>query len=134
MICDYLDSLGESDALPVMAKAGRFDILRLQALADGMLDAAILCRYEQALRPGQIRWQSWIDGQKQKIFRSLDVLEQEMKTWPDAFNIGQIGVVCVLGYLDFRFSDWDWRAAHPGLSQWYDTMLPRPSVALTVPG
>jgi len=107
---------------------------RRQSLTDGILDAAVLCRYETAVRPEALRWKEWIEGQKRKIFGGLAVLEAETAAWGDEFAIGQVGAACVLGYLDFRFADWDWRGGHPQLKGWFERVSARPSVSATRPG
>ena len=48
--------------------------------------------------------------------------------------IGEITVACALGYRDFRFSDNDWRTGRPALTQWFEQMMQRDSLASTVPG
>lgn len=133
VICEYLDTLHRGRKAFPESGLDRFRTLRQQALCDGMLDAAILCRYELALRPIELRWDQWIEGQKAKIFGGLAVLEAEADSWPDEFEMVQIGAVCVLGYLDFRFPDWDWRLAHPQLDAWYRSASVRPSVLETAP-
>lgn len=133
VICEYLDTLHAKRKLFPARGSQRFTALRRQALADGILEAAVLCRYEAALRPEALRWKDWIEGQKRKIFGGLGALEAEVESWDDEFNIGQIGAACVLGYLDFRFSEWNWRSGHPRLTAWFDRTAQRPSVAATVP-
>ena len=61
------------------------------------------------------------------------LLEAEVDSWSGDFDIGQIGAACVLGYLDFRFGDWEWRSRHPRLTAWYKDVSSRPSVAATAP-
>jgi glutathione S-transferase len=133
VICEYLDTLHQKRKFFPETGPQRFAAMRRQALTDGILDAAVLCRYETAVRPEALRWKDWIEGQKRKVFGGLDVLEAEADSWGDEFGIGQIGVACVLGYLDFRFADWDWRAGHPKLSAWFERASRRPSVAATMP-
>ncbi len=133
VICEYLDTLHGGRKIFPAAGPQRFSALRRQALTDGILDAAVLCRYETAVRPEALRWKEWIEGQKRKVFGGLSVLEAEASTWSSDFDIGHIGAACVLGYLDFRFADWDWRARHPRLAAWYQTAARRPSVSETVP-
>lgn len=133
VICEYLDTLHKKRKFFPETGPQRFTTMRRQALTDGMLDAAVLCRYETAIRPEALRWKDWIEGQKRKIFGGLHALEAEAATWADEFNIGQVGAACVLGYLDFRFADWDWRTRHPRLKGWFETVSRRPSVAATVP-
>jgi glutathione S-transferase len=133
VICEYLDTLHSGKKLFPAAGPQRFAALRRQALTDGILEAAVLCRYEVAVRPEPLRWKDWIEGQKRKIFGGLEVLEAEVDTWPGDFDIGQIGLACVLGYLDFRFGDWEWRSQHPQLAKWYARAAKRPSVSETAP-
>lgn len=131
VICEYLNSL-HGDAKVIPADAARWDALRLQSLCDGILDAAVLCRYEAAVRPAQYRWNDWVQGQFTKIRNGLDALAAEAPAWGQRFGIGQIGAACVLGYLDFRFGDEKWRN-RVALATWYESVRQRPSVAATVP-
>jgi glutathione S-transferase len=132
VICEYLDSKGGGTLYPPSGKA-RWEALRLHALADGVLDAAVLRRYEGAVRPQPLQWGEWVDGQRTKIEGGLDAMEQECARWGDAFAIGQITAACVLGYLDFRFGAEPWRPDHPALTRWYERIASRPSVASTQP-
>lgn len=131
VICEYLDTLHSGTPL-VPTDDSRWNALRLQSLCDGILDAAVLCRYEMAVRPEQYRWNDWIKGQFIKIRNGLDVLAGEVPAWGAQFGIGQIGAACVLGYLDFRFADEKWRE-RPVLAQWYESVRQRPSMVATAP-
>ena len=131
VICEYLDTLHSGTHL-VPADATRWDALRLQSLCDGILDAAVLCRYEMAVRPEQYCWNDWVQGQFTKIRNGLDALAAEAPSWGERFGIGQIGAACVLGYLDFRFADENWRQ-RASLTTWYDVVRQRPSVISTMP-
>ena len=110
----------------------RWDALRLQSLCDGILDAAVLCRYELAVRPEQFRWNDWVQGQFAKIRNGLNALSQEAPGWGSAFGIGQISTACVCAYLDFRFADENWRS-RAALAAWYESVKQRPSVTATIP-
>lgn len=133
VICEYLDGLHDcAKSLPVSG-ALRFAALRQQALADGICDAAVLCRYEQAIRPESLRWASWIDGQMGKICGSLDALEAQVGSWTEDFDLGQMATVAALGYLDFRFGSLAWRPEHPRLAEWSKLVAMRSSVAATNP-
>lgn len=132
VICEYLDSL-HNGAHVIPPDATRWDALRLQSLCDGILDAAVLCRYETFVRPEPYRWSDWIKGQFTKINNGLDALAAEAPSWNDRFGIGQIGAVCVCGYLDFRFADENWRVARPRLAQWYEGIKSRASIVATMP-
>ena len=111
VICEYLDSLhGGRKWFPVGRP--RWTALRQMALADGMLDAALLRRYE-GLRPEDERSGDWDKAQKLKIDQALNALEGEVKGFPDAagaeLTIGHVAIGCALGYLDFRFAPENWR-------------------------
>lgn len=133
VICEYLDTLHAGRKFFPASGPERFTALRRQALTDGILEAAVLCRYEMAVRPESLRWKDWLEGQKHKIRSGLDALEAEVGSWGDHFEIGQIGAACVCGYLDFRFADLNWRAGRPKLTAWFARAAQRPSVRETAP-
>ena len=129
VICEFLDSVG--DVIPLFPDHGlRMRALRFQALADGLCDAAVLCRGEMG-RPAEASRGSVIGVQKVKILRSLDMLEADVPA--KHLDIGSIAVACALGYLDLRFADEPWRDARPALTEWYTAMLERPCIAKTLP-
>ncbi len=132
VVCEYLDSIGGGKLFPA-AGPERWEALRLQSLCDGILDAAVLTRYESAVRPEALRWSDWIAGQRRKIDGGLAALESSRGAWGERFGIGQIGAACVLGYLDFRFPDIGWRSAHAGLGRWFESVSARTSVQETRP-
>ena len=131
VICEYLDALAGGGRLIPTAAAARWTALRRQALADGLTDATVLVRYEQAVRPAALRWQDWIEGQFLKVRTALDALEQEDLEGP--FDIGAVSLACALGYLDFRFAEERWRETRPRLAAWYDAVSQRPSLLATRP-
>jgi glutathione S-transferase len=131
VICEYLDSLHHGARMFPSGPA-RWTALRRQALADGIMDAAVLTRYETFLRPQEVRWDAWIDGQKQKFLRALDALEFEGASL-GVVDIGTLAIACALGYLDFRFPDEDWRAGRPRLAAWLEQFAQRPAIANTAP-
>ena len=133
VICEYLDSLHGGNAMFPKAGAERWRELRLQALGDGILEAAVLMRYERAVRPQALQWGDWIAGQFGKVRLGLDALEQECAGWGERFAIGEITAACVLGYLDFRFPDEAWRKNHSALEKWYSQAARRPSMKATEP-
>ncbi|BCX17235.1 MAG: hypothetical protein KatS3mg117_0917 [Geminicoccaceae bacterium] len=134
VICEYLDGLHDGPRLFPAKGAARFEALRLQALADGMLDTAVGLRYETFLRPEPLRWTDWIAAQKAKIERALDRLEQECPRFGERIDIGTLAVACALGYLDFRFAEDRWRDGRPELAAWYARVAERPSLLATRPG
>ena len=99
----------------------RFAALTLQALADGLMDAALLQVYEKRLRPEDMQSASWLAHQAGKVERALGVAEASCSQHPVTerpVHVGQIALACALGYLDLRFPSFDWRTAHPGLAGW----------------
>ena len=131
VICEYLDSLAGGNRIFPATGAARWTALRRQALADGIMDAAVLTRYEVAARPQALRWQDWIDGQLLKVSTVLDALEQE--DLGGALDIGTISIACALGYLDLRFASESWRSTRPRLAAWAAEIGQRPSLAATTP-
>lgn len=131
VICEYLDTLAGGNRIFPAVGAARWTALRRQALADGIMDAAVLTRYEDAVRPKELRWQGWADGQLLKIRTALDALEHE--NLAGAFDIGAISIACALGYLDLRFASEGWRTTRPRLAAWAAAVGERPSLAHTVP-
>ena len=133
VICEYLDHMmGGSRAFPADSTT-RWEALRMQALGDGLLDAALLARYERFLRPVSARWNDWSDGQMMTIDGALAAMEDSARSFGDRIDIGTITVACAIGYLDFRFSDKSWRESHKALAKWFETMTARPSISGTVP-
>lgn len=128
VICHYL---GEGSALYPEGHA-LWRALRRQALADGLIDAALLIRYEEALRPAPLRWDSWVRGQMEKIGRALDVMEADL-AHTEGFDIGDIATGCATSYLDFRFPDLEWRCGRPRLRAHHETVTCRPSFKGTAP-
>lgn len=129
LICEYLDSIGTASKLYPLGNA-RWPALRLAALADGILTAAVL-RRGQSLMPAEEARAGLIARQQAAVTRTLDLLEAEGV--PDALNIGTVTLVCALGYLDFRFSAEDWRPRRPNLTAFYNVQMPNPIFAETVP-
>ena len=116
VIVDYLDALAGGGRL-IPAGWGRFEVLRQQALADGLMDAALLQTYEARWRPEERRDQTWLDHQRGKVERALRVAEGTLSTPARAFHIGHVALACALGYLDLRFEG-RWRQTHPKLVSW----------------
>jgi glutathione S-transferase len=133
VICEYLDSRYNGGRLFPSVPDERIPAMRWQALADGIMDAAVLCRYE-LLRPEGQRSAEWIERQQGKIRRGVDVLESEVAALDAApFSIAQLAIAAALGYLDLRFENLRWRESHPKLTSWYGRMRERRSIGLTDP-
>jgi glutathione S-transferase len=124
VILEYLDArAGGGKILPREGQA-RWDALKLHAIADGIMDAALLQVYEKRFRPEEHWVAKWTDYQAEKVTRALDVLEASPPALPATPNIGHIGLACALGYLDLRFEG-KWRANYPKLVAWLDNFAAR---------
>ena len=98
-----------------------------------MLDAAVLTRYEMALRPEEKRWEDWIEAQMKKVAGAVQQLEAEADSFTRSVNMASIATGCALGYLEFRFPDISWEEDHPRLATWFDEWDERPSMRETDP-
>ena len=113
--------------------AGDWEVQRMESLAEGLLDAALLVRFETALRPAGKQWQEWIDGQSAKIDSILDAMARDAASLTGV-DAAAIGTGCALGYLDFRFPDWGWRDSRPALAAWFETFKRPPLHAIHATG
>jgi glutathione S-transferase len=129
VICEYLDALAGGKFFPPAGQA-RWTALRRQALADGMVDAAIL-RLTESRRQENLRSADWDKKQKLKVTQGLDALEAD-HLGPQ-LDIGTLMVAILLDYLDFRFKAEDWRAGHPKLAAWHKVFAERASLKKTLP-
>ena len=127
VICEYLNDLGRGHLL---AKEGamRWEALTLQSLGDGILDAALLARYETAVRPEALRWGDWVQGKLDAIHTSLTYLDQHPEVFQRDVHLGLLTVGCALWYLDLRFADLAWRQKYPQLAQAVEPLLQRESM------
>ena len=133
VIVEYLDTLSPVGKLIPAPGRERAAVKTWEALADGVMDAAILARME-SIWPGRTdnqRSQAWIDRQLGKIDNALQAMSQGLGDKPFCsgvhMSLSDIAVGCALGYLDFRFPQIDWRAAHPNLHRLYDKLSQRQS-------
>ena len=133
VICEYLDTLHSGRKFFPVEGHARWQALRLQALSDGIMDAAVLCRYEAAVRPEQYQWSDWRKGQLGKISRGIAVLEHDAAKLEGELSIGNMTAACALDYLDFRLPEVNWRDSAPKLAQWFAKVSKRPSLVATAP-
>jgi len=132
VICEYLNALADGALIPPHGPA-RWRVLADQALADGMMDAAVLVRYETAVRPENLRWSDWVTGQFEKVTCGLAEFERRAPALVGRVDAGTIAFGCALGYLDFRFSSLEWRAKCPDAASWFDEFGKRESMLATGP-
>jgi glutathione S-transferase len=133
VICEYLASLaGDTQLFPADA-ARRWQALTQQALGDGLLDAALLARYERTARPDERQWTDWYDAQLVKVEAGLAAIEAQASALSLNPTIGEITLGCALGYLDFRFPELDWPARYPEAARWHGVFRTLPAMQSTLP-
>jgi glutathione S-transferase len=136
VIMEYLDSVTPVGHLIPETTRPRIQVKRWEALADGVLDAAIAIVLEKKRAP-QLQSTDWIARQSGKIERGLKAISQDLgeSTWctGHTFNLADLVVGCALFYLDFRFSEVRWRKDYPNLGQLTDKLAKRNSFKNTVP-
>jgi glutathione S-transferase len=124
VLLEWLDTRAGGDRILPRETTARFEALRLQALADGLMDAAILVVYEGRFRTENERSPRWVEYQNGKIDRTLVHLEEHAPAVDAAIDVGTISLACALGYLDLRFAG-AWRAGAPRLAAWLDAFAAR---------
>jgi glutathione S-transferase len=133
VIVEYLDELAGGNKLIPASGPSRWKVKSEHSMLQGMLDAMLLCRYEGMVRPEALRWKAWSDDHWQRAWMGMARFEQQPDLMSRPFDIVAIGLVCVLGYADFRFADCGWRKAYPKLDAFHQKMLERESVKISVP-
>ena len=132
VICAYLNN--RAKALLYGSGARHWDILTLEATADGILDAALLMTYETRMRPEDKRMPEWVDGQWSKVARSCAALNTRwMSHLSGPLDMGQIAVACALAYVDFRHDARGWRKGNDALAAWFERFDSRASMIATRP-
>lgn len=131
VICRYLDDHAGAGLYP---SAELWEVLTLEATADGLLDAAVLMVYEGRVRPDHLIYSEWVEAQWGKVTGALDALNDRwMSHLRGPMNMGQIAVGCALGYLDFRHGARNWREGRGDLDDWYAVFSERDSMKATAP-
>lgn len=138
VIVEYLDTLSPVGRLLPQSGRDRTATKCWEAIADGVMDAAVAIRVENTQRPEHMRSAQWIDRQQGKIDAALQFMEQGLE--PNAFCMGvnfslaDVAVGCALAYLELRCPDLHWRGSHPNLALLADKLYDRPSfVASAMP-
>jgi glutathione S-transferase len=130
-ICEYLNSTGGGSLFPE-AGPRRWRALVGRATGIGLLESLVPIRLE-LLRPEEHRSEMLKKRWHDSAARTLRALDASDLPTADAPHIGDIALGCALGYLDFRFTDWNWRAEFPSLGGWYGPLAKRPSFETTLP-
>jgi glutathione S-transferase len=129
VICEFLDSIGgEIGMFP--QGASRWRALRLQAIGDGIMDAAVLHRGESQ-RPREDARDAVMVRQTAAVTRALDLLETDPPSLH--LDIGSLTVACALEYLDLRMAHLNWREGRPRLAGWLAGIAGEPALARTAP-
>jgi glutathione S-transferase len=139
VIVEYLDTLSPVGKLIPAVGRERAEVKTWEALADGVVDAAILARLE-ANWPGRKKTErspAWIERQRSKVNASLKAMSQGLGEKPFCagiyLSLADIAVGCALGYLDFRFGHIDWRGTYPNLAKLHEKLAQRPSFVESAP-
>ena len=139
VIVEYLDTLSPVGKLIPSGGRERAEVKTWEALADGLLDAALLARMEAVWteRADSERSQAWIDRQLGKIQHALAAMSHGLgdKAFCSGIHmsLSDIAVGCAVGYLDFRFPQIDWRTSHPNLHRLFDKLMQRQSFIDCIP-
>jgi len=131
VITRFLDARANGDLYP---EARIWETLTLEATADAIMDAAVLCIYESRLRPPEHRSQDWIEAQWSKVESALNAVnERWMSHLAGPLDASHIAIGCALGYLDFRHDNRAWRKGRDALDDWFAVFSQRPCMAETAP-
>lgn len=138
VICQYLDLQPPAHSLIPAADQPRIEVLRWEALADGVLDAGVLIRLEHTQREAAQRSNRWLARQRGKVDQGLAVIATDLggRNWcvGERLTLADIAVGAALGWLSFRLPEIAWRTRHPQLGDYYDALMTRPSFRDTAPG
>ncbi|MEE8445876.1 MAG: glutathione S-transferase N-terminal domain-containing protein [Alphaproteobacteria bacterium] len=130
VIIDYLDHVAGGGGLIPAPGPARWTALRRQALADGMMDASILC-FIEAMRKPERQSAGWIAHNRAAVERALSALEAEAGELGEAADVGTLTIAVMLELISGQLGDLDWRASCPALGRWFDAFRQRPSMTAT---
>lgn len=138
VIADYVDTLNDTPILiPRHDALARMRVKRWEALADGIMDSAVVVRTER-IRPAEKQEQANIDLHYGAITRALEHFAGQLghSEWCEGngISLGDLALASALIYLDLRQPERDWRGAHPNLAAWFGRMAARPSVITALAG
>jgi glutathione S-transferase len=137
VIAEYLDTLTPVCKLLPPNGRDRADVKVWEALADGVLDAAVLVRLEKTLRPSEQQSSAWIERQMAKVHAGLQVMSTNLGEAAlchgKNYTLADVAVGCALGWLQFRFPEIGWRGDYPNLARLFDKLSERASFKDTVP-
>jgi glutathione S-transferase len=137
VIAEYLDTLTPVCKLLPPNGRDRADVKVWEALADGVLEAAVLVRLEKTLRPAEQQSEAWVERQMGKVHAGLATMSENLGESPfcrgNHYTLADVAVGCALGWLSFRFPHIEWRTGYPNLARLYDKLSERASFRETQP-
>lgn len=137
VIVEYLDTLTPVGKLIPPNGRERAEVKCWEALADGVLDAAVAVRLERTQRPASQQSPEWINRQMDKVNAGLKAMSSGLKDTAfcsgNHYTLADVAVGCALGWLAFRFPEIDWRTDYPNLSKLFDKLSERQSFKDTMP-
>ena len=137
VIVEYLDTLTPVGKLIPPNGRERAEVKCWEALADGVLDAAVLMRLEKLQRQPQHQSAGWVERQKGKVIAGLAAMASGLDDKPfcagNHYTLADVATGCALGWIGLRFPEIDWRADHPNLAKLFDKLSERQSFKDTVP-
>lgn len=128
VIMEYLAHVGGSRSFIPDDGVKRFRVLTLLALAQGIAEAAVALRYEQAQRPETARWPEFMERQKARINDGLDEVEKNWQGDLTGVSAGSVAMACAMGYIDLRHAELNWRKTRPQTALHIDAFAKRPSL------
>jgi glutathione S-transferase len=131
VIIEHLNMRAAGSIIP--EGAARIDALNRHAVTTGATEGLVSAMYETKLRPEPLRWPEWRADLIDKAHAALDWSEERARDFERAFDIGAIGLVCLIGYGGLRFPEIDWLRGRRGIGSFYEKALSRRSVADTAP-
>ncbi|MFC0254129.1 glutathione S-transferase C-terminal domain-containing protein [Massilia consociata] len=137
VIAEYLDTVSPVCKLLPSNGRDRTEVKVWEALADGVLDAAVLVFMERRDRAPELQSAKWIERQMNKVHAGLREMSARLGDSPHCmgvpYTLADVAVGCALGWLAFRFPEIDWRGAYPNLARLFDKLSERASFRDTVP-
>ena|SRR5437868_5590950 len=131
VIIEYLCHISGNKTLIPDDGVKRFRVLTLQAIGQGIGDAAVAYRYETAQRPEALRWRAWMDRLKLRVDTALNDLEVTWEKDIAEVTAGSIAAAVALSYIDYRLGNWAWRDKRPKLAAFHERFGARPSMRKT---
>lgn len=132
VIAEFLNKAGKGDIVPKGA-AARIACFNRHAVFSGATESLVSAMYEQRVRPEQLRWPEWRADMIDKAHAALDWAEARIGDMPKEFDLGNIALVCLIGYAQLRFPEIDWLASRPRLAKFWTKAQRRKSVSATTP-